>query len=122
MFSALKRSANEFLALEPGTRFCTSFTRHQRSRGSPARRVAFIGLGVLLVVAGAVALVAPGPGILMVAGGLLLIARESRLLARALDRLELAMRGAWARSPVARRVSAWWSARRDRRRAAKARG
>jgi UPF0716 family protein affecting phage T7 exclusion len=115
MFSSLKRSTKEFLALAPGRRFCESFERNQRERGSGAKRVAFIALGIVLMLAGVLALVAPGPGLLMIAGGLLLIARESRLLARALDRAELAVRRAWDRSRLARRIEAWWAARRQRR-------
>lgn len=97
MFASLRRSTREFMALPAGERFRTTFERHQRTRRSPARRIAFVAGGVLLIAAGLVALVAPGPGLVMIALGFLLVARESSRLARVLDRLELAARRWWAR-------------------------
>ncbi len=97
MFASARRAAREFLDLAPGERFCLTFERQQRARRHAAVRIAFVAGGVLLIIAGLVALVAPGPGLVMIALGFLLIARESSRLARTLDRLELAARRWWAR-------------------------
>jgi len=48
--------------------------------------------GLMLIVAGAVMLVTPGPGVPILLLGAMLIAGESRRAALALDRLELAVR------------------------------
>jgi GMP synthase PP-ATPase subunit len=64
--------------------------------------VLWIGVGVVIVAVGIVALPAPGPGFLVIALGAALLARESLVVARAADWVELRLREAlkWAR--------AWW--------------
>jgi len=47
------------------------------------------GLGALMVLAGALMLVLPGPGLLVIALGMALIAEESLWASRLLDRLDL---------------------------------
>lgn len=51
-----------------------------------ARRVALTLLGIVLLVAGAVMLVTPGPGIVTIVAGLAVLAREYRWARLALDR------------------------------------
>lgn len=97
MVKAIKRAWKHFSAKEPGSRFLETFEENQRERGSAWKRVALIVAGVLLILVGVVALVAPGPGLLIGGVGLALIARESKLLSRALDRFELQVRRLWSR-------------------------
>lgn len=97
MVKALKKAWKEFSSKEPGSRFQVTFRENQRERGSAWKRVALIVAGVLLILVGVVALVAPGPGLLIGGVGLALIARESEVLSRALDRFELFVRRLWER-------------------------
>ena len=64
-----------------------------------------LAAGVLLMIAGVIALPLPGPGLAIMALGALLIAEESRAAARAFDWLELKLRHlfASARPPRPRR-------------------
>ncbi len=52
----------------------------------------FIILGIAIVAAGLVALPAPGPGTVVLAIGAGLLARESKLIARGMDWLEVRLR------------------------------
>lgn len=102
----MKGAWRRFRTLPPGSRFHQSYLQHQRKHKSPTSRIAVMGGGVLLVVAGIVALVVPGPGLLTIALGAGLIARESVHLSHSLDRVELWLRRrlAWVmRSRLARR-------------------
>lgn len=111
MLERLRESWHQFKDLEPGSRFVEYARQRRRSGEHGARRVLTFAGGMALIIIGAVALVAPGPGMLMVALGAGLIARESITVARALDWLELRLRalkdrgvGIWKRAPVAARV------------------
>jgi len=86
---------------QPGYRFVNHFRRTQRDR-SIAPRVARAALGVVLVAMGVVMVFAPGPGWLFVFFGLGMFASESCVLARFLDRTEVAARA------VARRLRLRW--------------
>ena len=79
----------QFRDAEPGTRFQEQHEANQESRKSRWTRPAWIVLGVVMVLIGFVALPAPGPGTLVIAGGAALLARESLMVARALDALEV---------------------------------
>ena len=81
-----------FLGGEPGHRFTGRYlsTRHVSALRKP---LAMAG-GSILVLAGAVLMLTPGPGLLVMLSGAMLIASESPRAARALDRLELAVRAA----------------------------
>lgn len=80
---------------EPGQRFSE---RYRRTRHvSALRKPLAIAGGSILIVAGAVLMLTPGPGALVMLAGAMLIASESRRAAQALDRLELAVR---AHSPM----------------------
>jgi hypothetical protein len=97
MLKSMKQSWRSFASLAPGTRFHTSYVNHQRARHSKGNRLAVMAGGLFLILAGVIALVAPGPGILMIGLGIALIARESERLSRAMDRLEMSLRKLWRR-------------------------
>jgi hypothetical protein len=104
VLDGLKQEWDAFKAAPPGTRFVTHHHRAQQ-HSSRAGRVARAGLGVVLLAAGLVMLVAPGPGLLFALFGLGLLATTSERLARALDRIEPRLRAA------GRAVQAWWERR-----------
>lgn len=102
MLRKLKKSWNELKDHEPGRRFQERYQRvHQRRQGG-ARKLLFIGGGVLVMAAGVFFLPAPGPGFLVLALGAGLLAQESLAAARALDWSEVRLRrlAAWG-------VQAW---------------
>ena len=100
MLESLKKSWRELAKDEPGHRFLNRYKRAQK-KGSTAGRVLTLTLGSVLVLAGVVFLLIPGPGSLLIVVGAALLAEESATVARALDRTEL-----WAR-PWARRLTRW---------------
>jgi hypothetical protein len=111
MLEGFKQSWNRFRSLEPGSRFEEFALLRRRQVQSGARRaLSFVG-GVALMGVGAIALVAPGPGVLMLALGTALVARESITVARAMDWLEPRLRRVadaglriWREAPVPLRV------------------
>jgi len=76
----------------PGERFQQRFHARRLVRKRGLSRVLAIFGGTAVLVAGAVMLVAPGPGILVLALGAALVAEESLWMARLLDRSELRIR------------------------------
>ena len=74
----------------PGERF-QAFHQSRRERGQVG--VATAVVASVLLLAGAVMLVIPGPGLLVMALACTLLAGQSPTLARRLDRLELRLRG-----------------------------
>jgi uncharacterized protein (TIGR02611 family) len=80
--------------------------REQHLRRSRAYRVAFAVAGGLVLAAGVVMLVTPGPAFVLIPLGLAMLALEfkwaERLLERALEQAERARRRAAAASPVQR--------------------
>ena len=95
----LRAAWRRFRDAEPGTRFRKQYEANQKSRQSRWTRPAWIVLGGVVVLIGFVALPAPGPGTLVIAGGAALLARESLMVARALDALEVRIRRLLGRSP-----------------------
>ena len=92
MLARLRSAWRELHEAPPGRRFEQRFQRRRdRPRGA-LRKALWMGGGMLLVLIGVIALPLPGPGLLIIALGLLPIAEESRLVARALDALELKLR------------------------------
>jgi hypothetical protein len=92
-WSALRRG-------RPGTRFQDfhRYRQEQKKGSGPAVRVLLLALGVILVVAGPVAGLVPGPGgILVFLFGLALLAAELLVVARWLDWCEPRVRKAWMR-------------------------
>lgn len=84
---------DEFKEATPGRRF--QQLRECRTRQCEPCRPGMIVFGGLLCAVGMVLLVLPGPGILLIVIGLALIARESLIVARALDSVEISMRRSW---------------------------
>ena len=82
----------------PGTRFQEfhRYRREQKKASGPLARVLVLALGVLLVIAGVLAGLVPGPGgILVFLPGLALVASELLFVARWLDWCEPRVRNAW---------------------------
>lgn len=94
MFHDLATELHALRADTPGERFRRHYERSQMH--SHARRIAGALVGILLVAAGLVMLVIPGPGILTAIFGLALLSSQSRWLASGMDRAEPAVRR-WAR-------------------------
>lgn len=94
----------DFKASAPGHRFQDVYQRHVHDGGNSSgmRHFLLICSGLLLTVIGMLLLPAPGPGSLVLLLGVVLIARESLLVARLLDRLELFIRTGLLR------VRRWW--------------
>jgi hypothetical protein len=99
----VRRGWRAFTNDPPGQRFTRHHVRSQRQR-SPARTALRIGLGVVLTTGGIILWFLPGPGWLLVASGMTMFASESRLLARYLDRAEVALRAGWCW------LRRWWRA------------
>ena len=87
----LKREWETFSEAPPGRRFQQRYQDRKGKTGGRSRFVT-IALGLLLIVAGAIMLVIPGPGILVVGFGGALIAQEFRWAAVGLDWAELLLR------------------------------
>ena len=94
----MRRNWREFTGTAPGERFESRYRRTQQIQRSRAKRMAWLSVGVLLVVIGLFFLVAPGPGILFLLPGAALISQEWLGLARTLDRGEI-----WLRRRLRRR-------------------
>ena len=92
MFENLKKTWHMLRNAEPGKRFQEYNRHHQAGRRSQVSKVLSVVVGVVIVAVGLVALPAPGPGMLVIAIGAAFIARESRVVAKALDWLELRIR------------------------------
>ena len=109
----LKSAWRELRTGKPGRRFQDYYRSRAQRRGTGGRRALWLVLGAGLLVVGLVLLVIPGPGIPLVALGAGLIARESLLMARFLDTVELWIRDAlswarrfWSASPIWTKVLA----------------
>lgn len=102
MFNGLREHFRGFLASRSGTRFRRHHRRRQ-VRPHLLHTILAVGGGLLLIVAGIVMLVLPGPGLLVMVIGAALIAGESLLVARLLDRVDF-----WASVHYRR-----WRRRRD---------
>ena len=88
----MKQSWNRFQAIPTGRRFITSYNKQHKTGGVQPKAVLQIGVGLLLMIAGGVMLVIPGPGIPVLIGGAVLIARHVKPAARALDWLDVRIR------------------------------
>jgi hypothetical protein len=85
---------------KPGHRFRVYHRAKNEEPDAVQRRTQRMIVGVVLILAGIIMCVAPGPGLLTIAAGLAVLASASRLLARALDVLEVKV-WAWLRRPKA---------------------
>lgn len=97
MFSRMRAEWRLFVDCEPGSRFERLHERKRRHGRAFGQRLFWWFAGVLLILAGIVMLVTPGPGLLSIAFGIACLAQESLRLARRCDRAEMRLRGAVAR-------------------------
>lgn len=98
MLQWIKQAWREFKRLPPGHRFQETYQRRQRSRRGGAKRILFIGGGLLIIAAGIVSFPIPGiPSELIIVAGLAIFAQGSLRAARFLDWIELRLRGPYLR-------------------------
>jgi hypothetical protein len=91
IFHRIQEHWRHFRASRPGRRFQDRYYfRVRQKRYGLAAKWLRIGLGALIALAGVVMLAVPGPGTIALLVGCGLIAEESYVVARLLDRLELA--------------------------------
>jgi hypothetical protein len=90
MKARLKQAIDTLKEAAPGERFEGVYDRaHVRNY---ALRIAFIIVGLLLMVASAVTFWLPGPNFVLVLAGLAIIGGQSQFVARTMDRIEVAGR------------------------------
>ncbi|MEP6882705.1 MAG: PGPGW domain-containing protein [Dokdonella sp.] len=97
MTVSVRRQWQHFEATPSGRRFQTRHRMRRGHGGGVARKVLICGMGVLIVLAGIVMIVLPGPGMLAIVIGATLIAEESLFAARMLDRIDLWVTGLYKR-------------------------
>ena len=104
MFRYLKREWRELKKGRPGRRFRDRCERARQSRAdkSAVRRFVVPVVGVLILAAGLVFCVIPGPGLPLVAIGGALLAQHSMTMAIALDWVEVKLRYLFGRA------IGWW--------------
>ena len=105
MFTGLKQRWREFWRGPPGHRFEERFERNRHARLSASWLKRFLKpvAGMVLLIAGVVFCLIPGPGLPLVLIGVGLVAEASRPAARALDWVELRIRD------VISRARRWWT-------------
>jgi hypothetical protein len=92
----LKQKWHDLIKRRPGRRFEERYEQN-REQGAGGARTIKLAAGTLLIAAGIVLLLIPGPGSLLILVGAALLAEESRVVARMLDRGEVAGRKVWSR-------------------------
>jgi hypothetical protein len=105
MLTGLKQRWREFRRGRPGHRFEERFERNRQahSSGSWLKRFVKPVAGMVLLIAGVVFCLIPGPGLPLLLIGVGLLAEASRPVARAMDWLELRLRN------VISRARRWWT-------------
>jgi hypothetical protein len=93
--SRLKQSWNEFQSRPAGRRFQSYYNSRHRGHGFNGKTLLQLGAGLLLLIAGGILLVIPGPGIPVVVAGAVLIARHVKPAAKLLDWVDVHVRRAW---------------------------
>ncbi len=96
-FAGLAMRFRRFKRDTPGLRFERRYLAARAAGHGPVYKTMLFSAGLMLLSAGLVMLVAPGPGILVSVFGATLLAQQSRTLARLLDRSELRLRTTWNR-------------------------
>jgi uncharacterized membrane protein YbaN (DUF454 family) len=91
VLGALKNRWQELAHEPPGHRFQNRY-RKKKQEGSSRLRMLWLIAGFVLMAAGLVLLVIPGPGSVLLIIGAAFLAEESQVAARILDRLELKLR------------------------------
>jgi hypothetical protein len=104
MSLGLKRRWRQLKKGKPGHRFEDRYERNQEEREDrgPVLSCLQPALGLMIVAAGLVFCLIPGPGIPLVLLGTMLLAERSRILARLLDWLEVKSRR------ILHRGKSWW--------------
>lgn len=97
MTVSVRRQWQHFKAAPCGRRFQTRHRMRRSHSSGVTRKVLICGLGGLIVLAGVVMIVLPGPGMLAIVIGAVLIAEESLFAARMLDRIDLWATGMYKR-------------------------
>ena len=89
----MKKFTKHVLSHKPGFRFRKTFVYMRRKYGANwFIQLAFLGLGIVLFLAGVVMLVTPGPGWVAIILGLIVIACVSYRVARQMDKAERKIR------------------------------
>ena len=88
MFERLRKQWQVFRADPAGERFQRRYRRHT-VRAGMARKIIVIVGGLVLIAAGIVLLVLPGPGLLLMLLGAGFVGEESLIAARMLDRIDV---------------------------------
>jgi len=89
VLDGLRTRWRQLKAGKPGTRFQGQYRANRESRKSGWGGALSLALGIGLIVVGFIGLFVPGPGIVGIALGAAILARQSLVVARALDALEL---------------------------------
>lgn len=101
LLQKIKQEFQEIKDGEPGQRFVDHYERIKRKEGQrslPWSTMAYVAVGLLLVVCGLLLSLPPGvPGFLLWIPGLALLSARSKGLAMLLDRLEAWGRTMWQR-------------------------
>ena len=92
MIESLKNNWRELARGSPGERFQNRYKKKQRSGSSGTGRMLKRVAAGLLIAAGIVLLVIPGPGSVLIVLGAALLAEESLSIARGLDWTEMRIR------------------------------
>jgi hypothetical protein len=96
-FAGIAMRWRRFKRDTPGLRFERRYQAARAAGHGPVYKTMVFSAGVMLLSAGLVMLVAPGPGILVSVFGATLLAQQSLTLARLLDRCELRLRSSWGK-------------------------
>jgi hypothetical protein len=105
MMERIKDRLRRFKQSAPGHRFQDQHADRREAHSSAFGRMLRLGAGIVVTVAGIIAMPAPGPGMLITAFGLVMLAHESLVVARLLDAAEVKLR------PIALGALAWWKRR-----------
>jgi hypothetical protein len=97
MLEGLRGRWRRLKAGQPGTRFQRQYRENRESRKSGWQRWGSAAAAAGLILVGVVLLFVPGPGILFIGAGGAVLARESLVVARALDWVEVRGRRLWQR-------------------------
>lgn len=104
MTVSVQKQWQHFKTTPSGRRFQTRHRMRRAHVSGKTRKVLICAMGVLLVLAGIVMIVLPGPGMLTIVIGAVFLAEESLFTARLLDRIDLWATGLYKRLRARRGV------------------
>jgi putative transmembrane protein PGPGW len=93
---SLKQDWRALTHSPPGRRFQNRYEKKHREGGNRGRILKFVA-AIVLIAIGVVLLVLPGPGSVLIVVGAAVLAEESSRVARALDGIEMRLRGLFGR-------------------------